>query len=288
MSDYSDLRKKAEAANVPEPIDVPETCVWRDPDGPRCTAANEIGGFCFIHDEIIHRYGGDASPRGREAIRRSALHEPQPISLRRAWREARLAYIAAANPATMLGLLDDLDEARDYATDTSKHMGNLWDLLCRADSALPQDIRDDVAPGRHVADECARLLLKVARERDEARAEVARLQAGGCARDQRTTQFCAEAMDAIQTRDEACSVIHEILSDLGMPAGYGIYRPDDGDEGWGVETPNGVVLATPMEPGEEPAEVIYLSITLAIQAAKHHAETGVVLEFNGDDERSPK
>jgi len=37
------------------------------------------------------------------------------------------------------------------------------------------------------------------KERDEARTEVARLKTGGCARDQRTTQFCAEAV-ALQER----------------------------------------------------------------------------------------
>lgn len=39
------------------------------------------------------------------------------------------------------------------------------------------------------------------------RAEVARLKAGGCARDQRTTQFCAEAAD----RDTELRVLHLAL-----------------------------------------------------------------------------
>jgi len=42
-------------------------------------------------------------------------------------------------------------------------------------------------------------------ERDEARAEIKRLQKGGCARDQMTTQFCAEAVGAIRERDDARS-----------------------------------------------------------------------------------
>jgi hypothetical protein len=42
-------------------------------------------------------------------------------------------------------------------------------------------------------------VARLTRERDEARAEVARLKAGGCARYQRTTQFCAEAV-ALQER----------------------------------------------------------------------------------------
>ena len=37
-------------------------------------------------------------------------------------------------------------------------------------------------------------VAQLTKERDEAIAEVARLKAGGCARDQRTTQWCAEAV----------------------------------------------------------------------------------------------
>jgi len=49
-------------------------------------------------------------------------------------------------------------------------------------------------------DEChAAEVARLTKERDEARAEVARLKAGGCARYQRTTQFCAEAV-ALQER----------------------------------------------------------------------------------------
>jgi hypothetical protein len=44
---------------------------------------------------------------------------------------------------------------------------------------------------------------KLRDERDEALAEIKRLQKGGCARDQKTTQFCAEAVSAIRERDEA-------------------------------------------------------------------------------------
>lgn len=38
-------------------------------------------------------------------------------------------------------------------------------------------------------------------ERDMLRAQVERLQAGGCARDQKTTQWCAEAVALAQERD---------------------------------------------------------------------------------------
>jgi hypothetical protein len=44
---------------------------------------------------------------------------------------------------------------------------------------------------------------KLERERDEALAEIKRLQKGGCARDQMTTQFCAEAVSSIRERDSA-------------------------------------------------------------------------------------
>jgi hypothetical protein len=50
------------------------------------------------------------------------------------------------------------------------------------------------------SDEChAAEVARLTRERDDALAEVARLKAGGCARNQRTTQFCAEAV-ALQER----------------------------------------------------------------------------------------
>jgi glutamine synthetase adenylyltransferase len=45
-------------------------------------------------------------------------------------------------------------------------------------------------------------------ERDEAQAEVNRLQKGGCARDQKTTQFCAEVVNALKERDEAREIAH--------------------------------------------------------------------------------
>lgn len=50
-------------------------------------------------------------------------------------------------------------------------------------------------------DELHAALVKTTDERDDARAELARLRAGGCARDQRTTQFCAEAV-ALQRENE--------------------------------------------------------------------------------------
>lgn len=64
--------------------------------------------------------------------------------------------------------------------------------------------RDEAINARNVIAKNIRaeMILKmqeVAKERDEARAEVDRLKAGGCARDQRTTQFCAEAV-ALQER----------------------------------------------------------------------------------------
>jgi uncharacterized coiled-coil DUF342 family protein len=46
-------------------------------------------------------------------------------------------------------------------------------------------------------------IVRLKEERDSALAEIDRLQKGGCARDQKTTQFCAEAASAIRERDEA-------------------------------------------------------------------------------------
>jgi hypothetical protein len=64
--------------------------------------------------------------------------------------------------------------------------------------------RDEAIAARNVIAKNIRgeMILKmqeVAKERDEALAEVARIKGGGCARDQRTTQFCAEAV-ALQER----------------------------------------------------------------------------------------
>lgn len=59
-------------------------------------------------------------------------------------------------------------------------------------------------------------LDKALGERDEALAEIERLRAGGCARDQRTTQWCAEAVEqrsraeqAERERDEARALLRE-------------------------------------------------------------------------------
>ena len=51
--------------------------------------------------------------------------------------------------------------------------------------------------------EAAAMLRTLAAERDAAQGEVERLRAGGCARDQRTTQYCAEAMALVEERDAA-------------------------------------------------------------------------------------
>lgn len=69
------------------------------------------------------------------------------------------------------------------------------------------------------SDEChAAEVAKLTKERDEARSEVARLKAGGCARDQRTTQFCAEAV-ALQERVKS-------LEEGGDKAIQNSYYPD--------------------------------------------------------------
>lgn len=51
------------------------------------------------------------------------------------------------------------------------------------------------------------------RELAAANAEIARLKAGGCARDQRTTQFCAEAVDLAQKLDAANARIRVLISE---------------------------------------------------------------------------
>ena len=56
-------------------------------------------------------------------------------------------------------------------------------------------MRVDWDAHRREIDQTNDIAAQVMRERDEALAEVARLKSGGCARDQRTTQFCAEAVE---------------------------------------------------------------------------------------------
>lgn len=51
--------------------------------------------------------------------------------------------------------------------------------------------------------ECTRNVVLL----NEARAEIERLRAGGCARDQHTTQFCAELRAAVKAENEACARI---------------------------------------------------------------------------------
>jgi hypothetical protein len=62
------------------------------------------------------------------------------------------------------------------------------------------------------SDECHTAeVARLTRERDEARAEITRLKAGGCARDQRTTQFCAEAV-ALQERVKRLEVAGDAMA----------------------------------------------------------------------------
>jgi hypothetical protein len=54
-------------------------------------------------------------------------------------------------------------------------------------------------------------VARLTKERDESIAEIARLKAGGCARDQRTTQFCAEAV-ALQERVRRLEVAGDAMA----------------------------------------------------------------------------
>jgi hypothetical protein len=132
-------------------------------------------------------------------------------------------------------------ERNDARSELARLTGKLGDMY-EANIALGRD-RDNARKDAAVlADRLSGLelrttaeLARLERERDEARdkavksweenlrldstnrrleAEVARLQAGGCARDQRTTQFCAEAVNAIRERDEAIKTIDMLKQDL--------------------------------------------------------------------------
>ncbi len=49
----------------------------------------------------------------------------------------------------------------------------------------------------------------------EAKVEIERLRAGGCARDQHTTQFCGELRAAVKAENEACALAVEGCDALG-------------------------------------------------------------------------
>ena len=75
-------------------------------------------------------------------------------------------------------------------------------MITRLVAAANYRTRPDPPMDRLLVDaalEIGRLLT----ERDAAQGEVERLRAGGCARDQRTTQYCAEAMALVEERDAA-------------------------------------------------------------------------------------
>ncbi len=99
------------------------------------------------------------------------------------------------------------DDAIAYACGAVSDGGRaLWrsDECHAAEVARLTKERDEAINARNVIAKNIRgeMILKmqeVATERDDALAEVARLKAGGCARDQRTTQWCAEAV-ALQER----------------------------------------------------------------------------------------
>jgi hypothetical protein len=62
----------------------------------------------------------------------------------------------------------------------------------------------------HAMINAAAALRSLAAERDALQAEVERLKAGGCARDQGTTQFCAEAA-ALQAKAFRVAVAYDAL-----------------------------------------------------------------------------
>lgn len=72
-----------------------------------------------------------------------------------------------------------------------------WASVFRADLNIAADEIERLREALRIETEeltaCAIDRRETQRERDDARREVERLRAGGCARDQRTTQYCAEA-----------------------------------------------------------------------------------------------
>jgi hypothetical protein len=74
-------------------------------------------------------------------------------------------------------------------------------------------------PGREFRQHTATAIRFLAAERDALQAEVERLKAGGCARDQSTTQFCAEAV-ALQAENARLFVALKVLLTPQTPAAF--------------------------------------------------------------------
>lgn len=60
--------------------------------------------------------------------------------------------------------------------------------------------------------ELERRALDAEKERDELRAEIKRLRAGGCARDQQSTQYCAEAARLAEENAELRAVVEAVAA----------------------------------------------------------------------------
>ena len=109
------------------------------------------------------------------------------------------------------------------------------------------------------------LCRQLERELTAAQAEIARLKAGGCARDQRTTQFCAEALalnDEIERLRFALSKQNQdIEQTCGKALGYPWFK-DDQKNFPGSTEEHGVCV------GEHVAETIAAELADAYKAAK--------------------
>ncbi|MEW5705123.1 MAG: hypothetical protein AB1781_11155 [Pseudomonadota bacterium] len=79
----------------------------------------------------------------------------------------------------------------------------------------------DGALMREAAAEIVRLRFCVLGEREE----VERLRAGGCARDQRLTQYCAELRAAVVAEREACARIADDLHGVVSLDTYAVDQP---------------------------------------------------------------
>lgn len=114
----------------------------------------------------------------------------------------------------MLDLVGALVRERDILRHGAKDVAKLNRLLSDPTSELPADIRGRVMRGDNVVLAACQILIDLAKERDDLRAEVARLQAGGCARDQGLTQFCVEAVEANERARRAVERANEAEAKL--------------------------------------------------------------------------
>lgn len=94
---------------------------------------------------------------------------------------------------------------------------------------LREKIIADAFEQRRIVD--GKLCERLMDERADAADEIERLRAGGCARNQGLTQYCAEVADAVLAEREACARIADAIAErraifAGEVTGYDVSADD--------------------------------------------------------------